>query len=142
MGRVREAPTGRAALLAVFRYIGRVTELLSPRAILSAVERTAPETKEIVMTLAEHWLQEGFEKGRTEGLEQGLEKGLEQGVEKGKAEGRAEGERGILERLLKLKFGAVPEWALLAMANAREEQLLGWADRVISAASLDEVFGR
>lgn len=62
----------------------------------------------------------------------GLEKGLEQG--------RREGEVRILIRQLKLKFGGLRPADQARIDAADAGQLLLWADRVLTARSLDEVF--
>jgi hypothetical protein len=62
----------------------------------------------------------------------GLEKGLEQG--------RREGEVKLLVRQLKLKFGDLRPADQSRIDAADAGQLLQWADRVLTARSLDEVF--
>ena len=64
-----------------------------------------------------------------------------QGLEEGRQEGRQEGESLLLQRLLTLKFGALDEPARARLAAADSETLLVWGDRVLTAASLAEVFG-
>ena len=70
------------------------------------------------------------------GMQQGLEKGLEQGIEKG----RLEGEGTILRRQLTRRFGPLPQNVLDRLVRADSRQLETWADRVIDATCLDEVF--
>ncbi|NMG15025.1 DUF4351 domain-containing protein [Aromatoleum bremense] len=65
-----------------------------------------------------------------------VERGMQQGMEKG----RIEGEGTILRRLLTRRFGPLPQNVLDRLACAESRQLETWADRVINAASLDEVF--
>jgi hypothetical protein len=91
-----------------------------------------PKQEDIVLTVAEQFIQEGFDKG----LEQGFDKGLEKGIEKGRTQ---EGQ-GLLLRLLGQRFGAVPD-AIAARVNAASlAELEGWFDRAIGAATLDDVF--
>ncbi len=59
---------------------------------------------------------------------------------RGRAEGKAEGERLVLVRQLMLKFGELSDADRERLANASEEQLLGWSERVLTATSLDELF--
>ncbi len=61
--------------------------------------------------------------------QQGLQQGLQQG------------EAALLERLLIKRFGPLSETTRSRLENASLEQLEGWADRVLDAATLDEVFG-
>lgn len=114
---VHRAPSGKDALLAVFSYISRVTQHLSPRAILRTLELAAPETKDLVMTLADQWLQAGIEKG----------------IEKG--------ERTVLAKLLGLKFGPLMEADRVRLERASASELERWAERVLFAATIDDVFG-
>ena len=58
---------------------------------------------------------------------EGLEKGMQQG------------ETLILLRQLQLKFGELSEETRRHIAQADEEMLLQWSERVLSATSLDEV---
>ena len=115
-----QAPSGADALRAVFSYIARVTELLSPHAILTAIEQVAPQTKDIVMTLAEQWLQ------------QGIQKGIEKGIEKG--------ERALLVKLLTLKFGALDDSYRTRLDSAPPALLEIWAERVLTATTIYDVF--
>jgi hypothetical protein len=52
-----------------------------------------------------------------------------------------EGEAAILLRLLERKFRPLPESARQRVAAADAETLLAWAERVLDAKSLDEVWG-
>jgi hypothetical protein len=54
---------------------------------------------------------------------------------------RAEGEANVLVRQLTRKFGPLPEPTEAAIRAASFEQLEVWTDRVLVAASLDEVLG-
>lgn len=54
--------------------------------------------------------------------------------------GRVGGQQHILAKLLGLKFGEVPEWALSHLRLALEPALEHWTERVLTAATLDEVF--
>lgn len=59
---------------------------------------------------------------------------LEEGREEGLAQGRAE----VLLKLLRLKFGSLPESAEEKVRQASLEELDRWAERVLSAQSLEE----
>ncbi|MCB9524549.1 MAG: cytosolic protein [Myxococcales bacterium] len=67
----------------------------------------------------------------------GIEKGIEQGIEQGILRGEAR----MLERLLKLRFGDLPEWVHARLASAPEEDLNRWAEQTLRAADLEDVFG-
>jgi hypothetical protein len=67
------------------------------------------------------------------------ERSRAQGRLEGKAEGRAEGQAQLLLRQLTLRFGALSPAAQTRVAEASLEQLSVYAERVLSAASLDDV---
>jgi hypothetical protein len=58
----------------------------------------------------------------------------------GHAAGRREGEAEVLLRLLRARFGALPEDVTARLNAADAETLLRWSERVLSASTLDEVF--
>lgn len=61
-------------------------------------------------------------------------------VEKGRREGRQEGEAQMLLRLLRLKFGVLPDEVQHRIESAEAEALLALSKRVLTADSIDEVF--
>lgn len=69
-------------------------------------------------------------------IKRGIEQGLERGLERGRAEGRA----ALLGRQLTRRFGSLPAAITERLAHANAEQLDLWAERVLDADSLDEVF--
>ncbi len=124
---VAGAPSGKDALVALFRYISLVSEL--PATTLhDTVQRVAPEAEEAVMTLAEQLIQQGRTEGRSEGRAEG------------RAEGRTEGRRGQLRRLLRAKFGGVPTAYEGKLDAASEDQLDAWAERLLVADCVESVF--
>jgi hypothetical protein len=62
-------------------------------------------------------------------FDEGLERGLEQG--------RLEGQRSVVQRLLLLKF---PHVSIAPLNKATEEQLDVWGERILTAATGEEVF--
>lgn len=70
------------------------------------------------------------------GIEKGLEQGLEQGLERGLEAGRSS----TLQKLIKLKFGAVAQQWLTRLENASSEQLDLWTERILFADSIEAVF--
>lgn len=60
--------------------------------------------------------------------EQGIELGIEQGIKNG------------LQRQLARRFGPLPTEVVAQIAAASVDELLLWADRVLDAANLDDVF--
>jgi len=82
----------------------------------------------------------GLSRGLEEGREQGLEKGLEEGREEGRAQGRDEEARELTMRILRLRFGVLPDsWTtLIAQLDAeRCGRLLEQALQVESLAELN-----
>jgi flagellar biosynthesis/type III secretory pathway protein FliH len=98
---------------------------------------TVPEVKnlkEVSLMIAEHaidWTAQSREEGREEGREQGREEGRE--------EGRQEGEATVLLRLLQRKFGSLRPEIQETVRHADADQLLDWADRFVTASTLDEI---
>lgn len=62
------------------------------------------------------------------------------GREEGKKEGKADGMLAILQRLLSLKFGPLPEWADARLKQADTDTLTLWSERILFTDTLDEVF--
>jgi flagellar biosynthesis/type III secretory pathway protein FliH len=81
-----------------------------------------------------------LEKAHQEGLEQGLEKGLEEGLEKGLEKGQIIGQQTLLLRLLRTKFGPLPEPFVQRLeAITDSEQLDELSEQLLTAATLDEI---
>ena len=141
-----EHPENEQALLAL---IDLVNELLQGnaelkrtfaiwiRAVLlrqskdSLVLPKVQDLKELKMTLAERfdqWARNYEQKG----IEKGIEQGIERGIEKGEAL--------LLQRQLTRRFGTLPSDVVGQIAGATAAQLEQWGDRVLDAASLEEVF--
>jgi Putative transposase, YhgA-like len=94
--------------------------------LLGEVRRVMPEHEERLMSIAaQEWKAEWKEEGRVEGL----------------AEGRTEGRAEALLRVLERRFGPVPEATRSRIAGAEPDELLGWLDRAIDAAALEDVVG-
>lgn len=77
-------------------------------------------------------LADRFETWALQHEQRGVEKGIEQGIEKGEAL--------LLQRLLVRRFGPLPGDLVAHIGSATTEQLERWGDRVLDAASLDDVF--
>ncbi len=71
------------------------------------------------------------ERFREEGVQQGMQQGMQQGIHQGKA--------WVLERQLRLKFGALPDVVQRRIEQASEQTLLEWSERILTANRLDEV---
>jgi hypothetical protein len=66
---------------------------------------------------------------------------LSQGRAEGRTEGRAEGEVAVLSKLLQLKFGPLDSASTERLRGASTTDIERWAERILSAATLEEVFG-
>ena len=73
-------------------------------------------------------------------IKRGIEQGLEQGLARGRMEGRAEGIAVLLSRQLNRRFGPLSAATTDRLAKAAPDQLERWAERVLDAATLDDVF--
>jgi hypothetical protein len=84
------------------------------------------ELQEVKSMLAERVI-EWTEQWKRQGLEQGLE------------QGRQEGEAALLLRLLERRFGPLSEGLRLKLRVADADTLLRWGDRLLTAATAEEV---
>ena len=110
------APDGKRALAMLFQYLSMASRRLDRDALRQAVRGAIPAAEELIMTLAEQWQREGFEKG------------LQQG------------QRSLLLSQLEAKFGTVPPAQLARLDGADEAALRRFARRLLVAASVEEVF--
>ncbi len=59
----------------------------------------------------------------------------------GEVQGEARGEAAMLLRLLRLRFGEVPEAVRRKLESTDPQTLLEWSDRVLTATSIEQVIG-
>jgi len=95
-----------------------------------------PEIKRIV----DEGEKRGHKKGLDEGEKRGHKKGLDEGEKRGHKKGLDEGRRNLLLALFRKRFGDVPATIEKRVSEAKAEQIDGWAERLLIAASLDDVF--
>ena len=81
-----------------------------------------------------------FQRAREEGMQQGIEQGIERGIEQGMYRGRVEGERALLRRQLRRRFGPLSPGTVERVEQASPRDLEAWAENVLDAGTLDEVF--
>lgn len=113
---VCERPSGLEAIELLLRYIMVGADVPHDDLVQFVDEHLGTNVKEVVMTLADRLREEG------------------------RAEGRDQGRQDLLLRLLALRFGELPDSALAHVRSAAAEKLDMWAENVLTAASLDEVF--
>ena len=70
-----------------------------------------------------------FQRAREESMQLGIERG------------RVEGERAVLRRLLRRRFGVLSPETVTRVDHASARDLESWAENVLDAGTLDEVFG-
>ncbi len=118
---VRRAPNGAAAMRSIWRYVLVVSE--------------RGEKEDVVRRLL---LVVGGEKGHKEDIVSIADQFVEQGRKEGRSEGLREGSRRTLLKLLRTRYGALPQEAVARVEAADLAQLDAWTDRVLTAATLDE----
>jgi flagellar biosynthesis/type III secretory pathway protein FliH len=110
----------RAAQM-LMSYIARVLGVEQAQQLRHELAQLAPAAENAMQSIADSWEQKGIEKGRAEGIEKG--------------------QRNLVERLLAKKFGSpLPPDVLERLGVATLEQLEQYADRVLDAKQLSDVF--
>ena len=134
---LQELPEGHFLEKPLLRYIVRVYAT-TETSVRQALETTRPQrAQELNMTVADEWIERGKQQGRQEGLQAGLQEGRQEGLQ----EGRQEGEANILVGLLEAKFGELDDATQDRVRKADDATLQTWSLRVLTASSLEEVFG-
>lgn len=118
IGRLLEHPRGRDVLFALFSWFmaGAPANQETLRTVMTKIQEENPPMRSL--------------------LDLVLEMGEERGVQKGSLRGQ----RGMLEGLLRARFGEVPMDARERLAGADAESLKRWSLRVLTATNLAEVF--
>ena len=117
------------AVHAVSRYILEVSDHIDTRELADIFERAGgARAKEAVMTAGQQLIEQGRKEGRKEGREEGREEGV------------AEGERRVVRRVLEARFGPLPSEAQAKLECATGAQLERWSERLLTAATIDDVF--
>ena len=73
-------------------------------------------------------------------IQRARDEGRQEGMERGVRQGRVEGERAVLERLLLRRFRRLSPGAAERLRRASADDLETWADNVLDADTLDDVF--
>ena len=114
---VLRAPNGTEALAIVVRYIYLVNEYVDRETLQVFLADMVPDAKDAIMTAGERL----------------IEQGVQQGVQQGKCE--------LLLHQLRRRFGdQITAETELRVVKASAEQLLLWSDRILTAATLRELF--
>ena len=139
LGLLKDLPrqqSGLDYLHTVLRYLSRGTNKLNNEQLTHAVQHTFARGEAIMSTIAEEWIREGEKKGLLLGLQQGITQGITQGI----SQGISQGELAVLRRQLTRRFGPLPLWTEAKLGQAGQSQLEAWADRVLDAPTLEDVF--
>ena len=64
----------------------------------------------------------------------------DEGMQQGMRLGRVDGERAVLERQLRRRFGPLSPAVAERLHNASASDLEAWADNVLDARAMDDVF--
>jgi len=91
-------------------------------------EQRYPEEVQKMTTFADRFIEKGFEEG------------IEKGIEKGIIEGKAQGQASVLLKQLQIRFGGVDSQYRQRIEQADADTLLLWAERVLTADSIEDVF--
>ena len=115
---------GKDYIITLANYISTVGESADGEIVLKHLKYIAQNfdkaTGSEIMTIAEQIAQ----KAKNEGFMAGMEKGMAV----------------MLVRLLKKKFGVIPEEYLQRIEEADADTLLMWGDEVINAQTMNEIF--
>ena len=102
--------------------------------------RQYPEESSTMAGMFQRAREEGIEQGMRQGIERGVQQGIERGVQQGMNRGRVEGERALLRRQLRRRFGPLSPETVARVDQASARDLECWAENVLDAGTLDEVF--
>ncbi len=131
---IRRAEIDDSRRFVLFRIVDTYARLKpeEQRRFDAEIERDRnKEVQDMVIT----W-EEALTASKTEGIQLGLEQGVRQGLEQGVRQGKV----AVLKRLLKRRFGDLPEWADERLVRASREELETWLERVLDAKRLEDVF--
>lgn len=97
------------------------------------IGRSEPEEVREMLT---QWHERGRSLGRKEGIQEGIQAGIQKGIQEGIQAGKKE----TLLRLMRRKFGELPEGAVKTIRQITAgDSLDELADRVLDAKSLDDM---
>jgi len=109
------APHGARALAIIFEYLSRVAPRLTPQGLAQALAPYTTQGQDILMNIVDQLRQEG------------------------RQEGQAEGRALSVLKLMKLKFGQVPVEIERTVSAAPAERLDTFLERILTAASFEDV---
>lgn len=121
------------------RTIGVWFKLLLRRKVPQANIQELDEIDDVLKesTMLEQTIERWFDDATMKGVQQGMQQGILKGRQEGKQEGFAE----LVAVQLKVRFGFVPDWAREHLASADQKQLVQWAGAILTAKSVEDLFG-
>jgi AcrR family transcriptional regulator len=119
-------PRKREALLALFSWFAAGVPPGHHALQTIMVSIHDPETRNTMKSELDELLEEGFEKGLAQGRE----------------DGHLSGQREMLRHLLAKRFGAIPVDVDARVRAATAADVEAWGERMLTATSLADVFGR
>ena len=128
---VMTAGDGRQALASLFSYLSIISRP-EEDLVAEVLRYTSPRVREEVMELEEMLAIKKREEGRTQGRAEGRAEG--------RVEGRVEGRAELLVKQLRLKFGELGPETVARVRAGSEQELDRWAERILTAGSLADVF--
>lgn len=118
-------PEDRMAVEAVARYLYDHADHIGGEQLIEAVESAAdPGDKEAMMSLTDKLIEMGHKKGLAKGLAEGIGQGMTR----------------VLLTLIQLKFGEPDAAMIERVRRADADTIERWSGRVLTAASLADVF--
>lgn len=134
---LRRGPRSDVVVGAILMYVMTVGRLSEQEVRMRLQETFGEDAAEEIIFAYER----RYDKGKREGLREGELKGLRKGLRKGKREGLGEGLRKTLQRQLVQRFGEVEPKVVQRIQSASTNELDAMLDRVLLAATVDEVIG-
>ena len=116
LGSVVREPSGLRVMELLLTYLAKAVPTMTQETLMQVGQMAGMDPELVEGSLAWRWLEEGREEGR-------------------------EMARRLVLRLLAKRFGPVPSWVEERVASSSIEHLDGWSERMLEAASLEEVFG-
>jgi len=128
LGALDDSESSMRWLEVIFRYMMQTMDI-SEKDMQDIAHKTLSVGKEDkVMTLAEQL--------ESKGLQKGMQKGIQQGMKQGELTGR----NAILNRQFRKRFGEfLDPYIQEKLRNATPDQLDRWAERILDAATIEDV---
>ena len=117
----------------LLHYLFGIQDTLAPEDVQAVLgDYVGPRGLERMMSIADQL--------RASGRDEGLRKGRKEGRKKGRQEGRQEELARVVQKQLTSKFGELDRGAIARLAGATRQELDLWADRLLTADRIEDVF--